>query len=387
MKWALVNGLVVAENAVRRDAAIVISDGVIERIETAGQIGPRVQRVDIRGHVILPGFIDVHVHGGAGYDVNRGTVDALFGLAGHLARHGVTSFFPTTITAPQKDLLAVARAVAAAREKENPGARIVGLHLEGPFLCRQKCGAQPPEHIRPPSLGELDELLEASQGAIRLITIAPDIPGARAFTLGAQERGVQVAMGHSNATYAQGMEAMGWGIRHITHAFNAMRGFNHREPGLAGLALVDRRGMAEVIADGVHVHPTVVRLLIRARGVRHVTLVSDAILATGLPPGRYPFAGREIVTSDAGARFPDGTLAGSLLTLDVAVRHVRAWCRLPWPALARLAATNAASEFGLPGGRIAPGHAADLVVCTPAVDVIATFVQGRIVVDRGLRSA
>ena len=329
----------------------------------------------------MPGFIDLHIHGGRGFDVMDGTIEAIHGLAEHLARHGVTGFLATTVTASFADTMAAAHVVCQARTLPHAGAEILGIHLEGPYINGARRGAQNPAHICPASLSEIGDVIAASGDCVRLVTLAPELPGAHELAAHLRRRGIIASMGHSDATYEQAMAGVAAGFSHVTHLYNAMRPFEHREPGIVGAALSEPRLMVEIIADGLHVHPASARIAILARGTQHVVLISDAVRGASLPYGCYRMGGQDVWTSDKGARTAEGRLAGSLLTLETALRNVITWTGLPLHEAMAMASLNQARELGLDGrlGSVAVGKDASLAICTSTLDVLATFVGGRLV--------
>ena len=324
----------------------------------AAPAGARV--VELPGGLVSPGFVDLHVHAldGCGL-VGPGAPDVP-GLARALARRGVTGFLATTAAAPLGQL----QAVLAGLPYDGAGARCLGVHLEGPWLSADQAGAQPPDALRLPDLGAFERLLAAGPPA--MLTLAPELEGAHALVRRATEAGVVVSLGHSTATYDQAVQAVAAGARHITHCFNAMPALHHREPGLVGAAL-DLAGVTvEVIADGVHLHPAVVRLLWRACGAERMCLVSDAV-DVDLP-------------GTGAARLPDGTLAGSRIGLDTAVRNLVAW-GIPLADALTMAATTPGSVLGR-AQVLAVGVQADLVLLDAGLDVVMTIVGGRPVWER-----
>jgi N-acetylglucosamine-6-phosphate deacetylase len=372
----------VTPSGILANATVMVEHGRIVSI-AAGRTAaaPNAQHIDGRGGLLLPGFIDLHIHGGRGFDVMDGTVEAVHGLASHLAAHGITGFLATTVTASLDDTIAAAHTVRQARAAGSPGAHILGIHLEGPYINPLRRGAQNPAHIRPPSRAELETVIAASGDCVRLVTLAPELPGAHDIAAFLRQRSIIASMGHSDAAYEQALAGIDAGFSHVTHTFNAMRPFQHRDPSIAGVAMTDARVMAELIADGLHVHPGAARLLIQSRGPQGVVLVSDAVRGAGLPYGCYRMGGQDIWTSENGARTASGNLAGSLLTLEVALRNVIAWTKLPLHTALAMASLNQARELGLGSqkGSVEVGKDADLVLCTDALEVQATVVGGRVV--------
>ena len=346
------------------------------------EIGALGAAVDGRGCVLLPGFIDVHVHGGDGADAMDTDADGLRRIARFHATHGVTAWLPTTWSAPSAAVEAAVVAVAEAAGPVDGGATILGAHLEGPWINPARAGAQDPAGIRLPDVAEARRLLDIGPGTIRLVALAPELPGAGEVIRECVGRGVTVAAGHTEARWDDMVTAVAAGVRHVTHTFNAMAGLGHREPGTAGAALALPELRCELIADGHHVHPGAMAVLARAKGPGGVVLISDAVRAAGRPEGEVDLGGRTAQHCCGAVRLPDGRLAGSVLTLDAAVRRFAAASGWGWPDLARAAAGNAADALGLSAkGRLAAGADADLVLLADdgAGDVVLTVVEGRIV--------
>jgi N-acetylglucosamine-6-phosphate deacetylase len=302
-----------------------------------------------------------------------------------LYRHGVTSYLPTTITAPLDETLKAVERLAKAIESVGQGkdkvprARPVGIHLEGPFISHIRRGVHPPENILPPTLETFQKLWEASRGCIKLITIAPEVEGAKAVIAEATARGVCVSIGHSDADLKAAQDGVAAGARHATHTFNAMRPLDHRDPGILAVVLMDDRISAEIIADGIHVDPLIVQLFLRAKGVDGAVLVTDGTAATGMPNGHYRLGSLDVEVKD-GKCTADGKLAGSVLTMDKAVQNVMKFtsCDL-WHAV-RLATLNPARTAGLAPqrGTITVGAFADMVALSPRGDVRTTIVRGEV---------
>jgi N-acetylglucosamine-6-phosphate deacetylase len=375
-----------------RDVRLPTPDGVVAGwLETAGATigrlgaGPAptdghrdLMSVDGGGRTLLPGFIDVHVHGALGHEVMDGDADGVAEMGRFLAEHGVTSFLPTTWTAAPDRTVAALEAIAEAMRtsRAEQSARILGAHMEGPYLNPVRAGAQDPSHMRPPEPGELERCLDL--GIVKLMTIAPELPGYQPVLDELRRRGITASAGHTDATYVEMVTAVERGVRHATHTYNAMRPLHHRDPGTVGACLTLDALRCEIIADGHHVDPVAMNVLVRARGVDGVVLVSDAVRPTGLPEGEHLLDDRTVEVRGGAVRLPGGGLAGSVLTLDRGLRNLalatgRDLAEL-WPA----ASGNAAISAGVADrkGRLAPGLDADLVLLDATGHVEATIVEG-----------
>jgi N-acetylglucosamine-6-phosphate deacetylase len=306
--------------------------------------------------------------------------DALARMERHFARYGVTSYCPTTVTAPlDVTLSALDRLVLSDRIPRDSGrARPIGLHLEGPFISHAKRGVHPPENLVAPSVELFDKLWKAANGKVAVMTVAPELPGAPEMIKEAASRGVCISLGHSNATLAETEAGIAAGARHATHTFNAMRPLDHREPGVLGAVLSDDRVTADLIADGIHVHPEIVKLFLRAKGPQSAVLITDAISATGMGDGKFRLGGFEVEVKGDRCEY-DGKLAGSVLTLDRAVRNIVQFTGWSLPQAIRLATLNPARVLGRNDiGIIAPGAKADFVVLSPSGEVQRTIINGEI---------
>lgn len=358
-----------------RPATLEVAEGRIDRVAEGKD--PRGE--DLGGAIAAPGLIDVHIHGYRGLGVNPGDPGEILELARLLPRYGVTAFLPTAVTASHEELLRVSRAVAeamAAQGGSPQGARILGLHLEGPYISPGKAGAQNPAHIRPPDWGEFTRFWEASGGRIRGVTVAPELPGALGFIAKAVGLGVTVAIGHTAATYEEARAAIRAGARRATHLFNAMPPIHHRAPGAAVACLLAPEVVVELIADLVHVCAPMLHLAWRAAGTNRIALVSDAIPAGGLGDGRYAFAGAEVEVRDGVARLGTGELAGGTLDLHGAVRNA---VSAGIPLRDALAAATAvpARACALGGlGTLEPGNPADFIVLDPELNLMRVYVGG-----------
>ena len=330
---------------------------------------------------LLPGFIDVHVHGSDGRDVMEGTREAIEVISRFLAGHGTTAYLATTVTASPFATLQAVESLGRLIPEETGGARIMGLHLEGPFISEMKRGVHPAEYIRNPSIPTLDEFVKWSNNQIKVITMAPEVPGGLEFIRHARSMGILVSMGHSNATFNEAKESIEAGITHATHVFNAMREFNHRDPGILGAVLSDDRIWAELIADGVHVDPMVIEILLRCKGPQKILLVTDAISACGQPDGEYQVGPLRVTVTQGVCRNLEGRLAGSTLTQDRALQNMMRWTKASLAEASFMTSRNPAQSIGIANlkGSIEPGLDADLILLDDDLNVQMTFCEGRLV--------
>lgn len=344
----------------------------------------RAPTLDLDGLTLLPGFIDLHIHGAGGYDAHAGEIEA---LAAYLPSRGVTAFLPTLAAGPPGETAQAVRAIQVTMQRQrdgatSPAATVLGAHLEGPFLEPARAGAIPPAYLLPAGLEHAAGLLAIAPGVVRLMTVAPGLPGALELIRFLSQAGIVASIGHTAADYALALKAIEAGARHVTHLFNAMDGLHHRAPGVIGAALSDPRVTVELIADGVHVHPAVLALAIRSKDPDGVALVSDAVGPAGLPAGTYRWLDRDVESDGQAVRLRDGTLAGSLGTIDVALRTVTRHAGCSLADAAQMTATVPARILGLTRkGRIAPGFDADLTAVDDRGQVRLTIIGGKIVYD------
>ncbi len=389
----LAAGRIVTPGGVLRPGWIRLAGNLIDAVGPGA--APDQPDVDLRGQWVLPGFVDLHVHGGGGASFTEGTADQARQAAAFHARHGTTTMLASLVTAPVAELAARAGLLAGLAVE----GVIAGLHLEGPFLSPARSGAQDPRHMLAPDAAVFERLHAAARGQLRILTLAPELPGAGAVIEAARRAGVTVAVGHTDATADVTTAAIDAGATHATHLFNAMRPLHHREPGAAG-ALLDRAEVTcEVIADGVHLHDMAIRLAFRAAGPARLVLVSDAMAAAGMPDGHYRLGSMRVTVAGGVARLPGdqadpgppgdpgrsgapragvGAIAGSTATLADVVRHALA-AGLPVPDVAAAASTTPARVLGIGDrtGALHPGLAADLVVCGDDFRPRAVMRQGR----------
>jgi N-acetylglucosamine-6-phosphate deacetylase len=364
---------------------LLLEDGVIAEVSSRGlrEVPTDCRMVDFGDAVLAPGFVDIHVHGGAGHDVMEPDPAALPAVERLLAAHGVSSYLPTTVTAPVDatltalEQLANAIEVAENKPSDELRARPLGIHLEGPFISHARRGAHPPENLLPPTVNAFELFWQAARGHIRVMTIAPELDGALEVIREAVRRGVCVSLGHSDADLNAARAAVAAGARHATHTFNAMRPLGHRDPGIVGEVLTNSALTADIIADGVHLDPTIVQLFLRAKGPEAAVLITDGTAATGMPEGRYRLGSFEVEVKD-GRCLAGGKLAGSVLTMDSAVRNVMQFSQCRLQDAVRLATRNPARVSDLTGrGTLEAGAVADLVVLEPDGQVRSTIIHGR----------
>ena len=375
---------------VENGVVVFESDGKVGTIVAAGprdaiEVPAGAKHVDYGDAVLAPGFIDMHIHGGAGHDVMEGGASALAAVEELLARHGVTSYCPTTVTAPMDvtldSLEKMAKAVIDTRERRFPDsgarARPIGIHLEGPFISPEKCGVHPVKDIQKPSVGVFEKFWQASLGTLGVMTIAPEVTGAREVIEAATKRGILVSLGHSNAESAETKAGIAAGAKSATHTFNAMRSLNHRDPGILGTVLTDERIFADIVADGVHVAPEIVKLFLAAKGKDRAILITDALSATGMPDGKYKLGAFVIEVKGTLCRNGD-TIAGSVLTMDAAVRNVMHFANWSLAHSVKLATENPARALGIEKkkGSLAAGCDADIVVLSREGRIMKTIVGG-----------
>lgn len=363
---------------------LVEGDRIAEiRSQIAGNVPTAATVIDYGDAILVPGLLDIHIHGGAGHDVMKDDAAGLAAMERLLALHGVTSYFPTTVTAPADQTCTALDRLAGAIERAEQSAldgraRPLGIHLEGPFISHLRRGVHPSGDLLRPTVEMFDRFWQAARGRIRMMTIAPELDGATEVIAESARRGVCVSLGHSNADLDATRLGTAAGARHCTHGFNAMRPLDHRNPGIVGAMLTDPRLSADIIADGIHLDPSIVKLFLTAKGADLSVLITDATAATGMPDGRYRLGSFEVEVKDDRC-MADGKLAGSVLTMDRAVRNVMQFAGWNLQQAVRLASLNPARVAALRGrGKLEPGSKADIAVLTRTAEVKATIVGGAI---------
>lgn len=338
--------------------------------------------VDAGGRIILPGFIDVHAHGGMGHEAMDASADGIKTMAQFYAKHGVTAFLPTTWAATGEAIGRVIDTVSGMIGPVANGATILGVHLEGPYLNPKHSGAQDVKLVRPANRDEALKFLDS--GIVRLITLAPEFLENEWLIAECVRRGITVSLGHTAATYEEVKKAVQMGVTHDTHTYNAMVGLSHREPGTVGGVMTSPEILCELICDNIHVHPAAQKVLIRAKSPDGVILVTDCTRGTGMPEGQYPIDNRTITIKDGIARLPDGTIAGSILTMERALKNAMAASGLSLSEAWPMTSLNAARNIGVSAqkGSIEVGKDADLVVLGDDLDVQMTIANGIVVFEK-----
>ncbi len=380
---AIVNGRIVAPHAVIRGKVLLYDERVIGIVDP-GETPEGVETLDAKGNYVIPGLVDMHIHGYMGEDASDGSFEGLKTMARGVAKNGVTSFLPTTMTVSYDELrLAfsqIRRAMEESRQDSWDGAAVVGANAEGPFINVSKKGAQAAEHVKPGDPAFLKEYGDV----IRVFTIAPEVEGnLDCIREMARDTSMLISMGHTAANFEQAQAGIEAGVRHVTHLFNAQTGLLHRDPGVVGAALLDSRVSCELIADTFHVHKALFQLVASLKGEQMV-LITDCTRAGGMPDGEYTLGGQPIFVKGIECRLKDGTIAGSVLKLNEAVRNVLANTDLTISQAVNMASLNPARRIGLSAskGSIEAGKDADFAIVDDAIDVQATILGGRVIYQK-----
>lgn len=373
-----------------QNASLYVRNGLIEKIcPLSGEDLVVDEFIDVKGHYLVPGFIDVHVHGGGGFDVMSGNPEEIDGMSRFHASKGTTSFLATTMTHDRAVIENALKGIVESIDQGMTGAEVVGIHLEGPFLNAERCGAQNPEFIRLGTLEELNSYIHLSKGHLRLMTIAPEQEGAMEIIRFAVDQGIQISLGHSDATYDIVQQAVKLGASHVTHLFNGMRPLHHREPGMAGAALMIDDLAVELICDGIHLHKELVSYIFCTKPSEKIVLITDCIPAAGCADGEYQLGLLPVILKDGEVRLKQddgsiGSLAGSSLTMDRALHNTIDFTGKSLTQILPTLTINPAKQIGMDDrkGSIEVGKDADLVLLDEYLEVVATYVKGRKVYER-----
>lgn len=379
------NGKIYTPFRIIEDGSILIRNGKILRVGSRSQVrASNISKMDAEGRIVCPGFLDLQVNGGGGvFLTDEGTYEGVCAIAKAHAKFGTTGMLPTVLTAEVSKICKALEAVSEACSRGTNGAAVLGSHLEGPFINEKKKGAHEAKSIKPPSNSDFDLFYQASRGTMKILTLAPEIEGCLSLIRHAVSRGVFVSIGHSTANYSQVNSAMQAGLSLATHIFNAMEGLGSREPGTVGAILSSDNLKTGLIADGIHVHPASMKIVLRAKGTRNVFLVTDAMPPVGTDLKSFELYGNTIYVKEGGCYAADGTIAGSALSINVAIRTINQKVGIPLKDAILMATTVPAKAIGLfdSKGSLAVGKDADIVICDSSVRVFKVLVGGKIVYE------
>jgi len=380
MKKVIVNAKIISMKEITEPSTVWIENGRILNIDRQQltSIPDDYQIIDAQGHILMPGMIDVHIHGANGFDMMDGTVESILEVSKISAITGCTSFLVTSVTSTIEDLRKMIQSVKQTIGDE-PGAKIQGIHLEGPYLNVKRKGMQNELYLRHPDLEEMKEILQQAGALIKMVTIAPELPGGMEMVEFLKEEGIIVSIAHSDASYEEAKMAFSKGASHVTHCFNGMRPIHHRDPGLVVAAFEESHVSVQAIVDHIHLHPAIVRLMHRIKGAEGVVLVTDALQAMYMGDGEYEFGGHQVSVHNGEARLADGTLASSTVTMIEALRKT-VDSGIPLADAVYMASTAPANILGLQNkGRILPLADADLVLIDSEYNILWTMIEGHII--------
>lgn len=374
---AFYRGRIMTPEQVVSGSALLIKDGRISGFVSESEIPAEYDKVHLADSWLLPGFIDVHVHGGGGADVMDGTVEAVRTMANYHLQHGTTALYPTTVTHNRGVLNRAIDAVEKAMIEPDMKKRVMGVHLEGPYISESRRGAQAADFIREPHHEEYEAFFNSP--AMKLMTLAPEIKGAEEMVRYGISKGIRFSAGHSAAEYDLGIQSILWGISQVSHLYNAMTGLDRRSPGLSAAALVSKELRAQLICDGVHVHPAMVKLAMKAKGAEGVILITDALKGTGFSEEYFLMGEQRITARENAFYLEDGTLAGSKLTMDEAVRNAVKLGGVALHAAVKMATLSPAQAMGIDHfkGSITPGRDADFVVLNDRLELKQVWSMGQ----------
>ncbi|WP_297438011.1 N-acetylglucosamine-6-phosphate deacetylase [uncultured Clostridium sp.] len=360
------------------EGSVLIKDGKIAKINPTNISEENI--IDAKGLYLAPGFIDVHIHGAGGHDTMDGTFEAINEIAKVIVQRGTTSFTPTTMTVAAEDIVKSMKVIKEAKENGTDGANVLGAHLEGPFISLSAIGAQNPNFLIPPSIENFNKIVGDYEDAVVSLTLAPEVDGAKELIKYLAGRNIVAAIGHTKATYEEAMEGIKCGCSHATHLFNAMSGFTHRTPGTVG-AIFDTDITTETISDGIHIAYPSLRTAYKIKGTDKTLLVTDAMMACCMPDGEYSLGGQPVIVKDGAARLLNGSLAGSILTLDNAVRNVWQNTDFPLNEVVNMASYNPAKHCKVDDrkGQIKEGFDADFLLFDEEIRIKSVYVNGKLV--------
>lgn len=381
MRLLIKNARVITPYEILNDKSVIVEDGKIIDI-TSEEVSPEdfLEVIDAKSNYLSPGFIDIHNHGNSGYDFMDANFDAFDEISKFHLKNGVTSYLLTTITSKHEDLINVLNAGSEYIDSDMRYSNMVGIYLEGPYFSKEKKGAQPEKYLKNPTIEEIDEFIKASNNHLKVVSIAPEMENSLNSIRYLKEKGIKVAMGHTNSTYDIARKAIDSGATIATHLYNGMRSFSHREPGIIGAALTDERVKCELIADMIHIHKAALKLAIDVKGFDSIILISDAMMAAGKADGMYKLGGQDVTVKEGKAILKDGTIAGSTLTLDRAVFNLVHHVGIKLSDAVRMASLSAAKAIGMDDrkGSIEIGKDADMIVFDEKLNILNTIVNGEI---------
>lgn len=384
MKILIKNSKIITPYEIKEGYALSINGSRIEGITESGTIDESQfdRIIDLKGKYLSPGFIDIHNHGNYGHDTMEATYRAIESMAEFHINNGVTGFLPAIMTNPTEEIVKAIKNAADYMNNQSISnrAKVLGLYLEGPYFSKERKGAQPSLYIKPVNLMELQMFSNEARGSIRVVAIAPELKGANEAISFLKNQGITISAGHTNATYEEAMLGIESGITQATHLYNGMGGFSHREPGVLGAVLTDKRVACEMICDGIHVHPAAMQMAVKLKGKDRIILISDAMMAAGLSDGKYELGGQEVFVKEGAARLANGALAGSTLTLDRAVYKMVHLVGVPLNEAVQMASLNPAKAIKADKykGSIEIGKDADIIAFDDNLNVSLAVVEGNI---------
>ncbi|OCL27209.1 N-acetylglucosamine-6-phosphate deacetylase [Orenia metallireducens] len=377
---AIINGKIIMENSIVENKVIIFDKGILDIINPNQlQEYTDIELIDIDGKYVAPGFIDLHIHGAGGKDTMDANTEALTEISSTILQTGVTAFLPTTMTMDKESIYQALNVIRELMNRNLKGAKILGAHMEGPFINEEYKGAQDAKYIQEPSYEFVKDYLDV----IKIITLAPEVNRGYEFISKMKENNTVLSMGHSNATYKEAIEAIKRGIKHATHMFNAMTPLHHRDPGVVGSVFTSDI-TCELIADKIHVHPDLFQLLVDIKGQDKVILITDSMRAGCMKEGKYDLGGQEVTVKSNSARLEDSTLAGSVLTLNQALKNIVDNTDLDLIEAIKMVSLNPAKLISVDKykGSIAVAKDADMVVFDEEIDISLTIVEGEILYNK-----